>query len=251
MIRQDSIKRVAAKAYLRNLLLHNYYVNNQKTASIKQSGSGKAIRNGMLTGAAIGSGDGLVSCLMYYDPRRLSFRDYTPSYITTSGLVGGGSGSVIGGTSYASNELSNLKNDIYVRRAKKEDVEAVMKMFNSISSEDQKFLAYGNKASLIRQIVRSGRHCYVAMDGNKVVGFLRESGRPDNYSLLEEILVLPECRGKGVATKLMSHYHRDFHKNMAKTNASNHKMICMLSKNGYVAENPDAPRIINWVRNRE
>ena len=147
--------------------------------------------------------------------------------------------------------LLEVKNDVYVRRAKKADVDSVMDMFNSISSEDQKFLAYGNKASLIRQIIRSERHCYVAVYENRVVGFLRESGRPEGYSLLEEILVLPEYRGKGVATKLISHYHRAFHKNMAKTNASNHKMINMLSKNGYVAENPDAPRIINWVRNGE
>lgn len=147
--------------------------------------------------------------------------------------------------------LLELKNDIYVRRAKKTDVESIMKMFNSISSEDQKFLAYGNKASLIRQIVRSERHCYVAMYENRIVGFLRESGRPEGYSLLEEILVLPEYRGKGVATKLMNHYHRAFHKNMAKTNSSNHKMRNMLSKNGYIAENPNAPRIINWVRNGE
>lgn len=147
--------------------------------------------------------------------------------------------------------LLNLKNDIYVRRAKKADVESVMEMFNSISSEDQKFLAYGNKASLIRQIVRSERHCYVAMYENRIVGFLRESGRPEGYSLLEEILVLPEYRGKGVATRLMSHYHRAFYKNMAKTNASNYRMRNMLSKNGYVAKNPNAPRIINWVRNGE
>lgn len=147
--------------------------------------------------------------------------------------------------------LLELKNDIYVRRAKKTDVESIMKMFNSISSEDQKFLAYGNKASLIRQIVRSERHCYVAMYENRIVGFLRESGRPEGYSLLEEILVLPEYRGKGVATKLMNHYHRAFHKNMAKTNSSNHKMRNMLSKNGYIAENPNAPRIINRVRNGE
>lgn len=147
--------------------------------------------------------------------------------------------------------LLELKNDIYVRRAKKTDVESIMEMFNSISSEEQKFLAYGNKATLIRQIVRSERHCYVAMYENRIVGFLRESGRPEGYSLLEEMLVLPEYRGKGVATKLMNYYHRAFHKNMAKTNASNHKMRNMLSRNGYVAENPNAPRIINWVRNGE
>lgn len=147
--------------------------------------------------------------------------------------------------------LLNLKNDVYIRRAKKADVESVMGLFNSISKEDQKYLAYSNKASLIRQIIRSERHCYIAVYDNMVVGFMRESGRPQNYSLLEEILVSPEWRGKGVATKMMNYYHRAFHKNMAKTNALNYKMMNMLRKNGYVAENPDAPRIINWVRNRE
>lgn len=147
--------------------------------------------------------------------------------------------------------LLNLKNDVYIRRAKKADVESVMELFNSISKEDQKYLAYSNKASLIRQIIRSERHCYIAVYDNMVVGFMRESGRPQNYSLLEEILVSPEWRGKGVATKMMNYYHRAFHKNMAKTNALNYKMMNMLRKNGYVAENPDAPRIINWVRNGE
>ena len=50
---------------------------------------------------------------------------------------------------------------------------------------------------------------------------------------------------------MMNYYHRAFHRNMAKTNALNYKMMNMLRKNGYVAENPDAPRIINWVRNGE
>lgn len=147
--------------------------------------------------------------------------------------------------------LLTLKEDVFVRRAKKTDVDFVMEIFNSISVEEQKFLAYSNKASLIRQIVRSERHCYVAVYENKIVGFLRESGRPEGFSLLEEIVVLPEHRGKGVATKLLKHYHRAFKKNMAKTNASNHKMISMLHRHGYSAENPDAPRIINWVRNGE
>ena len=147
--------------------------------------------------------------------------------------------------------LLNLRSDVFVRRAKKTDVDPIMEIFGCISSEDQKFLAYNSKASLIRQIIRSERHCYVAIHENIIVGFLRESGRPEGFSLLEEIVVLPSHRGKGVATKLLDYYHRAFFKNMAKTNASNNKMINILRKNGYIAENPDAPRIINWVRNGE
>jgi GNAT superfamily N-acetyltransferase len=147
--------------------------------------------------------------------------------------------------------LVNMKADVVVRRAKKTDLDSIMTLFDSISSEDKKFLAYNSKASLIRQIIRSERHCYVAVRGNTVLGFMRESGRPEGFSLLEEIVVLPEARGKGVAAKLLTYYHRAFHKNMAKTNASNYRMISMLKKSGYTAENPDAPRIINWLRNGE
>lgn len=147
--------------------------------------------------------------------------------------------------------LLNIKNDIFIRRAKKTDVDPIMKMFNSISAEDKKFLAYNNKASLIRQIIRSEKHSYVAVYKDTIVGFLRESGRPKGFSLLEEILVLPDYRGKSVATKLLNYYHRAFPKNIAKTNASNYKMINILYKNDYIAENPNAPRIINWVRNGE
>ena len=147
--------------------------------------------------------------------------------------------------------LLNIKSGAYIRRAKKTDVDSISKIFDSISIEDKKFLAYNNKASLIRQVIRSERHCYISICDEKIVGFLRESGRPEGFSLLEEIVVLPEYRGKGIATKLLQYYHKAYHKNMAKTNASNHKMISMLCKHGYSAENPDAPRIINWARNGE
>lgn len=147
--------------------------------------------------------------------------------------------------------LLNQRKELCVRRAKKTDIESIMGIFGHISIEDKKFLAYNHKVALLKQIIRSERHCYIAVDGNKVVGFLRESGRPDGFSLLEEIVVLPEYRGRGIATKLMEYYHRAFKKNMAKTNASNQKMINMLCKYGYSSENRNAPRIINWVRNGE
>lgn len=151
---------------------------------------------------------------------------------------------------YSDNSM-NIKDSVLIRRAKKADIDDVMGIFNSISSEDQKFLAYNSKASLIRQIIRSERHCYVAVYNGTIVGFLRESGRPEGFSLLEELVVLPEYRGKGIATKLINYYHKEFNKNMAKTNAANNIMKGLLTKNGYSAENPDAPRIIYWVRNGE
>lgn len=146
-------------------------------------------------------------------------------------------------------EAEDLKLSVYIRRAKKTDLDDILKIFNTISKKERQFLAYGNKASIIRQTIRNERHCYVAIYQNSIVGFLRESGRPGGFSLLEEIVVHPNYRGKGVATKLIEYYHKHFKKNMTKTNVSNYKMKSLLSKYNYIAENPNASRIINWVRN--
>jgi len=84
---------------------------------------------------------------------------------------------------------------------------------------------------------------------NTIVGFIRESGRPESYSLLEEITVHRDYRRRGIAQKMLEHYHRIFSKTLAKTNAKNAGMISLLRLNGYEADNPEAPRIINWSRN--
>lgn len=145
--------------------------------------------------------------------------------------------------------LLHIKQGVYIRRATKEDLEGILNIFNAISEQEQKFLAYASKASLIRQIIRSGKHCYVAILNNEIVGFLRESGRPEGFSLLEEIVVKPGHRGLGIASKLINYFHNAFPKNLAKTNAANSTMQNILNKFNYIAQNPDAARIINWIRN--
>ena len=140
---------------------------------------------------------------------------------------------------------------VQIRRAKKTDADSIMGLLDALCDQDKKFLALRNKKSLIRQTIRGERHCYVAHINGEIVGFMRESGRPNNYSLLEEIVINPSFRGMGIAKKMINYYHNAFHKNMAKTNAGNATMIHLLKANGYLAENPDAPRIINWVRDGE
>ena len=137
---------------------------------------------------------------------------------------------------------------VQVRRVKKSDYNEIISLIDELDETDKKYLALASKYSLIRQIIRSERHCYAAHLRGKIVGFLRESGRPEGYSLLEEIVVSPRFRNMGVAGTLLRYYHNAFPKNLAKTNAGNHAIIHLLNKNGYTAENPEAPRIINWSR---
>lgn len=150
-------------------------------------------------------------------------------------------------------KLFKIGNEEYIniRRVKKMDLENIVNLIGDLSDQDKKFLALHSKYSLIRQVIRSERHCYVAERKGRIVGFLRESGRPQKFSLLEELFVSPECRGEGIASMMLDYYHNIFKKNMAKTNASNLGMIHLLQKKGYLAENPNAPRIINWIRDGE
>lgn len=137
---------------------------------------------------------------------------------------------------------------ISIRKIKKSDLEQVVQLLAILSSTDKKFLALEHKIALIKQQIKNERHCFVAVSNDKIVGFLRESGRPEGYSLLEELLVHPEYRKQGIALKMLRYYHRIYPKTLAKTNAKNDDVIKLLKGNGYIAENPDAQRIINWVR---
>jgi predicted TIM-barrel fold metal-dependent hydrolase/predicted GNAT family acetyltransferase len=148
--------------------------------------------------------------------------------------------------------LLNLNNNttrVFIRRVKKTDSPVILNLLNSLSGEDKNFLALSLKTTLIKNVIRSERHCYVALMENNIVGFMRESGRPEGYSLLEEIAVHHDYRRRGIAQKLLEYYHRIFSKTQAKTNAKNAGMIALLRKNGYTADNPAAPRIVNWSRN--
>lgn len=138
---------------------------------------------------------------------------------------------------------------IQIRHVRKSDSEGLFTMFEHLSETDKKYLALSSKYALIRRQIRDERHCYIAQLNGKIVGFLRESGRPEGCSLLEELVVTPDCRNQGVAASLLDYYHNAFTKNLAKVNAANQVMIHLLKKYGYVADTPVAPRIINWSRN--
>ena len=144
--------------------------------------------------------------------------------------------------------LKSSPSSLRIRRTKASDVAPVMELLNSLEDRDKKYLAYSHKRTLIRSETKKGRHCFLAVLNNQIVGFMRESGRPDNYSLLEEIVVLPRFRGQGIAKALLRYYHNAFQKTLSKTNAGNQAMIHLLRSHGYQTEDADAPRIVNWKR---
>lgn len=147
--------------------------------------------------------------------------------------------------------LNEESRKVIIRKIKKTDFEQVDNLITNISEIDKKFLALEPKIALIKQQIKNERHCYVVTINDKIVGFMRESGRPEGYSLLEELVVDPEHRKLGIASKMLKYYHRIYPKTLAKTNAKNDNMAKLLKCNGYAADNLDAQRIINWTRCEE
>lgn len=148
-------------------------------------------------------------------------------------------------------DLNGKSQNAIIKKIKKSDLEQVVELITNLSAIDKKYLALEPKISLIKQQINNERHCYVAVINEKIVGFMRESGRLEGYSLLEELVVHPAYRKQGIARKMLEYYHRIYPKTLAKTNAKNDNMIQLLKSNGYCANNPDAQRIINWTRCEE
>lgn len=129
-----------------------------------------------------------------------------------------------------------LYQDIY-----KEDMNLLLKELNQ---NDRKFLALDKKISVIRDCMRKKAHIFVIVVREQFAGYIRESGRPNGISLLEEIVVLPKFRGNGTGRAALRFYKKIFPHNIAKTNAQNTAMIQLLETEGYRRD--EGKRIINW-----
>lgn len=134
------------------------------------------------------------------------------------------------------------------RKVKKTDFEGVMQLLNGLSAKDKKFLVLDQKISLIKKNIKDEKHCFVATSGDKIVGFMRESGRPNGFVLVEELVIRPEYRNQKIASKMIDDFHAIYPKTLAKTKANNADINALLPKKGYIADNPDAKAVINWVR---
>lgn len=137
------------------------------------------------------------------------------------------------------------------RKVKGSDLGEITQLFNSLSVKDRKFLVLDLKLPFIKKNIRDGKHCFVAMDKGKIVGFMRESGRPGGFTLLEELVVDPKYRNKGVASKMLDDFHVSFPKTLAKTKSDNEGMNKLLKQKGYKADNPNAKMVINWIRDKD
>lgn len=126
----------------------------------------------------------------------------------------------------------------------KEHKEGLEELLKTLSKEDRVFLALDSKRDVIRMCMRKERHIFVLLKEGKLIGFFRESGRPDGYTMLEEFVIKKQYRGKGYGSLLLEFFKNNYEKAYIKTNAKNDAMNHLMKKKGY--RHVSGVRIMNW-----
>ena len=122
---------------------------------------------------------------------------------------------------------------IIVRPMEEKDINDVLDIFSDISDTDKDFLVWDYKSDDIIQEIENIEHCHVAEIDGEVVGLLIQLDWKLGYSLLDTLVVHPDYRGLGVASKMLDYYHKKFPKSTAKVEKENKTMQGLLKKYGY------------------
>lgn len=142
--------------------------------------------------------------------------------------------------------------DVWIRRCSREDKEELLNMLAAVDPRERKFLALDRKMNVIRSNIRDERHIYVVENSHRLLGYVRESGRPDNGALLEEIYLLKEERHKGYAHLLVRIISDKFDYVEAKSLIENRSVASLFRRLGYSVEKTSKNgNILYWKRINE
>lgn len=137
----------------------------------------------------------------------------------------------------------------WLRRVSREDGKQIESIIHSIPEQERRFLALDKKVSLIKSAIKQQRHIYLLENNEEIIGFLRESGRPNNAAVIEEIYVIDKYRGKGYGVRMIDCVARMFNKLEAKVFASNQNMIKLMEKCRFdLISKSSSGKILIWQR---
>lgn len=139
--------------------------------------------------------------------------------------------------------------DVWVRRCSRRDKDALTDMISAFGTAERRYLALDQKMPVIRKEIRNERHVFVVEDVSGIQGFLRESGRPGNTAIIEEIAIRPNARRKGYAALLLKTLTGKFRGLEAKTYKENRAIASLLESAGFkVEKNSPGGNILYWKR---
>jgi len=140
-----------------------------------------------------------------------------------------------------------LNDKFQLYRCMKEDKSELLTLISNIPSEEKKFLAIDKKINNIKRNIADQQHLFLAKKNNSIVGFIRESGRPQNGAIIEEIYIHNSARGLGIAKLLINLLKSKFDYLEAKTFSNNDKIVGLFkSLNGIVEKKSTKGSIFYW-----
>lgn len=139
---------------------------------------------------------------------------------------------------------TKIKSDSYVTQYTERYKNNMENLFKSLSEQDKKFLAISNKMKIIRDCMRKEKHLFVIIKEETFVGYIRESGRNNGVSLLEELAILPEYRRKNLSKIAIDFYKYMYPSSIVKSNSNNNAINHILKNSGY--KYTGGLRILNW-----
>ncbi|MBR1420664.1 MAG: amidohydrolase family protein [Selenomonadaceae bacterium] len=122
-------------------------------------------------------------------------------------------------------------------------------LLQNLTSQNRKFLALDEKHKIIQTCMKQCKHIFAIIHDGKFAGFMRESGRPNGTSLLEELVISPEYRGIGLSRLAIKFFKHIFPHHFAKSNSQNFAINHVLESEGYIRD--DGKRIFHWEYQRK
>ncbi len=137
---------------------------------------------------------------------------------------------------------------VQIHRCMKNDKQELLKLISNISDAEKKFLAIDKKMNNIKRNISQQEHFYLAKQNNLIVGFIRESGRPKNGAVIEEIYIHSSARGLGLAKKMIKVLQGKFDYLEAKTFSDNNNIVGLFkSLRGKINKKSPKGNIFYWT----
>lgn len=136
---------------------------------------------------------------------------------------------------------------VTIAKMKPNYVMTIKDMLDGMNDTDRKFISVKEKKSAIYNDLNKCNHCFAILFDNKVVGYMRESGRNNNVHVLEEIYISPNMRGKGISKSALDYFCSLYPNCLAKSFSDNTIMKNLLLSFGFKLIS--GSKILNWSRN--
>jgi len=142
--------------------------------------------------------------------------------------------------------------DIWIRRVCKGDISKILFFIHTLPELDKKHLSIIRKIDKIKRCIEKQDHIYILENKeNKIIGFIRVSQRHNNGALIEEIVIEPNARGKGLGKILMEVIINKYSYVEAKTFAENNAINRLNEKMGFKVEKKSTKgKILYWKNER-